>query len=54
MTGIDKQYLREWLQENDFMKTQQAVDIPEEIIQKTFQRYIEAFKLLTGRDFMAM
>ena len=43
----DKQYVRDWLKANpdsDYL-------LPEDVIEKTIEKYKEAFKLLTGEDF---
>ncbi|GAA99978.1 hypothetical protein E5Q_06681 [Mixia osmundae IAM 14324] len=59
MTGIDKQYLREWLKSGgggfgDSQSSQQeGVQIPGDIVDATWERYLEAFRKITGRDFTA-
>lgn len=45
--SYDKQYVRDWLKANpdsDYL-------LPEDVIEKTIEKYKEAFKLLTGEDF---
>lgn len=45
--SFDKQYVRDWLKENpdsDFL-------LPEEVVEKTIQKYKEAFAMLTGKEF---
>lgn len=48
--SFDKQFVRDYLQTLDWDKTPPAPELPEEIIQKTSQKYLEAYKRLTGRD----
>lgn len=52
MAGFDKQFLREWLMTGDFAKDGQAVEIPADVVERTFGRYEEAFKRITGKDFV--
>ncbi|MBR2779071.1 MAG: phosphoribosylaminoimidazolesuccinocarboxamide synthase [Firmicutes bacterium] len=45
--SYDKQFVRDWLKANpdsDYL-------LPQEVIDKTIDKYKEAFKLLTGKDF---
>ena len=50
MTGFDKQFLREWLNEDESWKsTGKAMEIPEIVVGRTWARYLEAFRLLTGK-----
>ena len=53
MTGFDKQFLREWLlSQEDWKSKGEALEIPDEVVMKTWARYLEAFKLITGREFL--
>ncbi|KAK4699988.1 phosphoribosylaminoimidazole-succinocarboxamide synthase, partial [Phenoliferia sp. Uapishka_3] len=59
MVGFDKQYLREWLKSGGggFGKKgggveEDAVLIPDDIVQQTWGKYQEAFELITGRKFV--
>ncbi len=45
--SFDKQYLRDWLKENWDLKGQPP-RLPAEVIQTTRDKYLEAFRLLTG------
>ena len=47
---FDKQFLRDWLESIKFDKRPPAPKIPQEIIDKTRAKYLEAYRLLTGRD----
>jgi len=48
--SFDKQFLRDWLEAVKFNKRPPAPKIPQEIIDQTRAKYLEAFRLLTGRD----
>ncbi|MBI5725562.1 MAG: phosphoribosylaminoimidazolesuccinocarboxamide synthase [Planctomycetes bacterium] len=49
--SFDKQFLRNWLDEIKFNRQPPGPTLPDEIIQKTRQKYIEAFTRITGRKF---
>jgi phosphoribosylaminoimidazole-succinocarboxamide synthase len=48
--SFDKQFVRDYLQELNWNKTPPAPRLPEEIIEKTSSKYLEAYKRLTGKD----
>lgn len=48
--SFDKQYLREWLETLDWDKTYPAPHLPEDIINKTADKYRECYRLLTGKE----
>ncbi|NPB09027.1 MAG: phosphoribosylaminoimidazolesuccinocarboxamide synthase [Thermodesulfobacteria bacterium] len=48
--SFDKQFLRDWLEEIGWDKKPPAPELPEEIVQKTRARYLEALKRLTGKE----
>lgn len=48
--AYDKQFLRDWLETLDWRKTAPGPTIPEDILNKTRQRYIDAFEALTQRS----
>jgi len=48
--SFDKQYLRDYLDNLDWPKQPPPPKLPEEIIQKTRERYVEALKRLTGKE----
>ncbi len=50
---IDKEYLREWLVERGFRGEGEIPAIPDDIKVETARRYIEAYELITGRQFEA-
>jgi len=48
--SFDKQYVREYLETLDWNKQPPAPELPAEIAEATTQRYLQAYKLLTGKD----
>ena len=46
--SFDKQYVRDYLETIDWDKTPPAPELPEEIVMKTREKYLEAYRLLTG------
>ena len=46
--SFDKQFVRDYLETLDWDKTPPAPDLPDEIIEKTAEKYKEAERLLTG------
>ncbi|WP_027370931.1 phosphoribosylaminoimidazolesuccinocarboxamide synthase [Desulfovermiculus halophilus] len=47
--SFDKQYLRDWLTEN-WDKTSPAPALPREVIAQTRDKYLQAYRLLTGQE----
>lgn len=47
--SFDKQYLRNWLLEQDWDQTAPAPTLPEEVIAETQSKYLEAYETLTGQ-----
>ena len=45
--SFDKQFLRDYLETLDWGKTAPAPDLPQEIVEKTGEKYMEALNLLT-------
>lgn len=48
--SFDKQFVRDYLESLDWDKTSPAPGLPDEIIAKTSEKYLEVYKMLTGRD----
>lgn len=48
--SFDKQFVREYLETLDWDKTPPAPPLPPEIAEATSQRYLDAYKLLTGKE----
>ena len=51
--SFDKQFVREYLETLDWDKKPPAPALPTEIINATTSRYLEAFKILTGKDLLS-
>ena len=49
--SFDKQFVRDWLNDTDWDKESTPPSLPEEIVSKTREKYIEAFETLTGQEF---
>lgn len=49
--SFDKQYLRDWLKQNNW-SSENPTPIPDDVIDTTTKKYIEAYELLTGKKFM--
>ena len=50
--SFDKQYIRDWLETTTWDKNSPPPAMPQATIAQTRLRYLEAFKILTGKDFM--
>ena len=48
--SFDKQFVRDYLETLDWDKTPPAPKLPKEIIDNTTDKYLQALKLITGRD----
>jgi len=46
--SFDKQFLRDWLTKNG-LKGKEGVTMPEEVVQATRSKYLEAFEIVTGK-----
>ena len=51
--SFDKQYLRDYLVSSGWDRESNPPELPVEIIEKTAQRYTEAFERITGTEFKA-
>jgi phosphoribosylaminoimidazole-succinocarboxamide synthase len=49
--SFDKQFVRNWLEEIHFNKSGPGTELPPAIVEKTGQKYIEAYERLTGKPF---
>jgi phosphoribosylaminoimidazole-succinocarboxamide synthase len=49
--SFDKQYVRDYLNTLAWDKTYPGPELPEEVVRMTRRKYLEAYKLLTGKDF---
>jgi phosphoribosylaminoimidazole-succinocarboxamide synthase len=48
--SFDKQFVREYLETLDWDKTPPAPPLPDEVALATSERYLEAYRLLTGKE----
>jgi phosphoribosylaminoimidazole-succinocarboxamide synthase len=48
--SFDKQFVRDYLESIRWNKTAPAPALPEDVVERTQAKYLEAFRLLTGRD----
>lgn len=51
--SLDKQFVRDYLETTSWDKNSPPPELPEEIVAKTSQKYLEIYKLLTGLDDLA-
>jgi phosphoribosylaminoimidazole-succinocarboxamide synthase len=49
--SFDKQYVRDWLESVHFDKVSPPPPLPAEVVAKTRDKYLEAYRRLTGREF---
>ena len=48
--SYDKQFVRDYLETLDWDKTPPGPDLPDEVVSRSREKYLEAYRLLTGRD----
>jgi phosphoribosylaminoimidazole-succinocarboxamide synthase len=51
--SFDKQFVRDWLLATTWNKNSPPPPLPEEIVQKTREKYVEAYERLTGKKFVS-
>ncbi len=51
--SFDKQSVRDWLETTGWDKNSPPPPLPDEVVARTRQKYVEAYELLTGRRFSA-
>lgn len=49
--SYDKQFLRDWLTASGWDRSSPPPDLPDEIVEKTRERYLEAYFTITGEKF---
>ena len=49
--SYDKQFVRNYLESVNFDKSGQGIELPDDILEKTSAKYIEAYEELTGKKF---
>jgi phosphoribosylaminoimidazole-succinocarboxamide synthase len=50
--SFDKQFVRDWLLGTDWDKNSPPPTLPDEIVQKTREKYVDAYERLTGKTFV--
>ena len=50
LESLDKQFVRDYLEKTDWNKAPPAPPLPTEVVQKTSERYLQAYKMLTGKE----
>lgn len=48
--SFDKQFVRDYLESIRFNKKPPAPELPPDVVQKTSEKYVEAYRLLTGKE----
>jgi phosphoribosylaminoimidazole-succinocarboxamide synthase len=49
--SFDKQYVRDWASGSGWDKTPPAPEVPEDVVEGTRQRYVEAYEKISGEPF---
>lgn len=49
--SFDKQFVRDWLESTHWDKNSPPPELPDDVVQRTRDRYVEAYERLTGRVF---
>ena len=49
--SYDKQYVRDWLTEMGWDKTPPGPDLPADVVERTREKYVDAYERLTGSSF---
>jgi len=52
--SYDKQYVRDWLEQSGWDKNSPPPVLPDDVVQQTSRRYIEAYEQLTGLPFRSL
>jgi phosphoribosylaminoimidazole-succinocarboxamide synthase len=48
--SFDKQFVRDWLESTGWDKNPPAPELPGEVVARTREKYLEAYRVLTGRE----
>ena len=48
--SFDKQFVRDYLETLDWDKTPPGPELPEDIVEKTREKYLQAYKIVTGKE----
>ena len=49
--SFDKQYVRDWLDQSGWDHSPPGPELPDDVVQNTRAKYVEAYERVTGRDF---
>jgi phosphoribosylaminoimidazole-succinocarboxamide synthase len=49
--SFDKQYVRDWLEGQEWDKSDPGPELPPDVVAGTRSRYVEAFERITGASF---
>jgi len=49
--SFDKQYVRDWLDASGWDRTAPGPELPEDVVERTRDKYVEAYERLTGSSF---
>jgi phosphoribosylaminoimidazole-succinocarboxamide synthase len=49
--SFDKQFVRDWLETTSWDKNSPPPTLPDDVVVRTRQKYVEAFERLTGKQF---
>ena len=49
--SFDKQYVRDWLVNSGWDRKSPPPELPDDVVEKTQARYVDAYELITGRKF---
>jgi phosphoribosylaminoimidazole-succinocarboxamide synthase len=50
LESLDKQYVRDYLEKIKWNKSPPPPELPKDVIDNTTARYLQAYKMLTGRE----
>jgi len=50
--SLDKQFVRDYLETLDWGKTPPAPELPGEVVEKTREKYLDAYKRIAGKDLL--
>jgi phosphoribosylaminoimidazole-succinocarboxamide synthase len=52
--SFDKQYIRDWLSTQNWDKTPPAPSLPQEVVERSVEKYLEAYRKVTGKDLVSV
>lgn len=50
LESLDKQFVRDYLEKTNWNKSPPPPTLPEDVIKRTSERYLQAYKMLTGKE----